>query len=113
MYRLLARGTTASIRCGAGNCLRRTAPATSFMSQVAKVDIRGAFSELREDGETSPSLCATDDGDAGERDDNPRGRYQDIVVETSLQMTEYWQCGTNENTSSCRLRVLFRPFQVM
>ena len=83
------------------------------MSQVAKVDIRGAFSELREDGGMSPSLCATDDGDAGERDDNPRGHHQDIVVETSLQRTEYWQCGTNEDTSSCRLRVLFRPFQVM
>ena len=96
---------------------RELSPANSaddtLLGQVAKVDIQRAFSELREDGETSPSLCATDDGDAGERDDNPRGRHQDIVEETSLQRTEYWQCGTNEGTSSCRLRVLFRPLQVI
>ena len=92
---VLSPGTTAGIRCGAGSGLQRTAPSTSFMGQMARVDIRGAFTEPREDGETSPSLCATDDGDAGERDDNPRGRHQDIVVENPLQRTEYWQCGTN------------------
>ena len=34
---------------------------TSFMRQVAKVDIRESFAELREDGETS-SRRTTDDG---------------------------------------------------
>ena len=52
MYRVLARGTAASTHCSAGNCLQRTALTTPLMHQVAKVDIREACTELREDSET-------------------------------------------------------------
>ena len=45
------------------------------MRQVAKVDIRETRTELRGDSET-------DDGDAGDKDDNRGGRHQGIMVES-------------------------------
>ena len=54
VYHVLAPGTTAGIRCGAGSCLQRTAPTTtSFMRQVAKVSIRRTCAVLRWDNEMS------------------------------------------------------------
>ena len=49
----------------------RTAPTTPSMRRVVKVGIREACTELREDS-------GTDDGDAGERNDNRGGRHQGI-----------------------------------
>ena len=46
IYLVLARRTTAGIHCSAGNRLQQTAPTTSFIRQVAKVDIRKARAEL-------------------------------------------------------------------
>ena len=60
VYYLELAGTTAGIRRSVGNCLGRTALTTSFMRQVAKVDIREARAESREGRETNPSRCSTD-----------------------------------------------------
>ena len=48
------------------------------MRRVAKVGIREACTELREDS-------GTDDGDAGERNDNRGDRHQGILVEVSCK----------------------------
>ena len=74
VYHVLARRTMAGIHCSARNDLQRTALTTSFMLQVVKVGIRKACAELREESET-------DDGDAGERNDNRGGCHQGILVE--------------------------------
>ena len=42
VYHALARKVMAGIHCSAGNCLQRAALTTSFMCQMAKVDIRKA-----------------------------------------------------------------------
>ena len=52
----------------------RSALTTPLMLRVAKVDIREACTELREDS-------GTDDGDAGERKDNRGGCHHGILVE--------------------------------
>ena len=100
MYRVLARGTTAGIHCSAGNCLQQTALATPLMPRVAKVDIWEACTELREDSDT-------DDGDAGERNDNRGGRHQGIVVEIPCKGQSTGSAvQTTEDTSFCILGVL-------
>ena len=53
IYHVLARRTTAGIYCNARDCLQRTALTTSFIRQVAKVDIRVACAEPLGDSETS------------------------------------------------------------
>ena len=74
----------ASISCSAGDHLHllRTALMTSFMRQVAEAYICETCAELREDGETSQSLCSTDERwIAVERNDDRGRRDQSTIVE--------------------------------
>ena len=72
------------------------------MRQVAKADIREACTELRGDSET-------DDGDAGDKDDNRGGRHQGIVVEIPCKGQSTGNAvRTPEGTSSCRVMVNVR-----
>ena len=91
VYRVLARETTAGTHCSAGTCLQRTALTTPLIRQVAKVDIWQAYTEFRGDSEM-------DDGGAGDKDDNRRGRHQGIVVESTGSAIR-----ATEDTSLCKL----------
>ena len=72
------------------------------MRQVAKVDIREACTEIRGDSET-------DDGDAGERNDNRGGHHRGIVVEIPGKgQSTGIGIRTTEDTSQCMLGVAHR-----